>query len=159
MPFAVTWTHDLTILVWCSNQLSYEANDHSGGWSIMCSYFSVKEMNVIDVYEINHVTSAETKSAVLISYNLSHSSLSMNIQTHNWPASNNKWLHSFSELVRALFFAPVSRGHRFKSRWSPEFFSGFLMQLHKMCSQPARIILYWIYVIHCYQLNICIQKF
>ena len=49
----------------------------------MCSYFSVKEMNVIDVYEINHVTTAETKSTVLISYNLSHSSLSMNIQTHN----------------------------------------------------------------------------
>ena len=32
-----------------SNQLSYEATD-VGSWSIMCSYVSVKEMNVIDVY-------------------------------------------------------------------------------------------------------------
>ena len=31
-------------------------------WSIMCSYVSVKEMNVIDVYEINHIRTAEMKS-------------------------------------------------------------------------------------------------
>ena len=28
----------------------------------MCSYVSVKEMNVIDVYEINHIRTAEMKS-------------------------------------------------------------------------------------------------
>ena len=38
----------------CSNQLSYEATD-VGSWSVMCSYVAVKEMNVIDVYEINHI--------------------------------------------------------------------------------------------------------
>ena len=48
------WTHDLAILVRCSNQLSYEATD-VGSWSIMFICVPVKEMNVIDVYEINHV--------------------------------------------------------------------------------------------------------
>ena len=28
----------------------------------MCSYVRVKEMNVIDVYEINHIRTAEMKS-------------------------------------------------------------------------------------------------
>ena len=28
----------------------------------MCSYVPVKEMNVIDVYEINHIRTAEIKS-------------------------------------------------------------------------------------------------
>ena len=28
----------------------------------MCSYVPVKEMNVIDVYEINHISTAEMKS-------------------------------------------------------------------------------------------------
>ena len=28
----------------------------------MCSYVPVKEMNVIDVYEINHIRTAEMKS-------------------------------------------------------------------------------------------------
>ena len=37
----------------CSNQLSYEATVVES-WSIMCSYVSVKEMNVKDIYEINH---------------------------------------------------------------------------------------------------------
>ena len=46
------WTHDLAILVQCSNQLSYEATDF-GSWWIICSYVAVKEMNVIDVYEKN----------------------------------------------------------------------------------------------------------
>ena len=54
--FNEVWTHDLTIPVWCSNQLSYEAAD-VGSWSILCSYVPVKEMNVIDVYEMNnHLT-------------------------------------------------------------------------------------------------------
>ena len=55
------WTHDLAIPVRCSNQLSYEATD-VGSLSIMCSYVPVKEMNVIDVYEINHMRTAEMKS-------------------------------------------------------------------------------------------------
>ena len=46
----------------CSNQLSYEAND-VGSLSIMCSYVLVKEMNVIDVYEINHIKTVEMKSS------------------------------------------------------------------------------------------------
>ena len=45
----------------CSKQLSYEAAE-IGGWSIRCSYVGVKEMNVIDVYEINHIRTAEMKS-------------------------------------------------------------------------------------------------
>ena len=48
------WTPDLTILVRYFNQLSYEATD-VGSWSIMFIYVPMKEMNVIDVYEINHV--------------------------------------------------------------------------------------------------------
>ena len=31
------WTHDLAVLVWCSNQLSYEVTD-IGSWSIMCLF-------------------------------------------------------------------------------------------------------------------------
>ena len=45
--FNEIWTRDLTILVRCSNQLSYEATD-VGSWSIMCSYVPVKKMNVIE---------------------------------------------------------------------------------------------------------------
>ena len=48
--FNGVWTRDLAIPVRCPNQLSYEATD-VGSWSIMCSYVSVKEMNVIGVYE------------------------------------------------------------------------------------------------------------
>ena len=59
--FNGTWTRDFAIPVRCSNQLSYEATD-VGTWSIMCSYVPVKEMNVIDVYEINHIRTAEMKS-------------------------------------------------------------------------------------------------
>ena len=40
------WTRDPAILVQCSNQLTYEATDVVN-WSIMCSYVSVKEMNVV----------------------------------------------------------------------------------------------------------------
>ena len=45
----------------CSKQLSYEAAE-IGSWSIRCSYVRVKEMNVIDVCEINHIRTAEMKS-------------------------------------------------------------------------------------------------
>ena len=55
------WTRDLAIPVRCSNQLSYEATD-VGSWSIMSSYVPVKEMNVIAVYEINHIRTPEMKS-------------------------------------------------------------------------------------------------
>ena len=48
------WTRDLAIPVRRSNQLSYEATD-VGSWSIMCSYVPVKEVNVTNVYEINHM--------------------------------------------------------------------------------------------------------
>ena len=41
-----------------------------------------------------------------------------------------QWLHSL--VGKAV--APVSRGHGFKPRWSPEFFSGFCTQLHKLRS-------------------------
>ena len=59
--FNVVWTRDLAIPVRCSNLLSYEATD-VGSWSIMSSYVPVKEMNVIDLYEINHIRTAEMKS-------------------------------------------------------------------------------------------------
>ena len=54
-----TFGHPLP--VWYSNQLSYETTA-VGSWSIMCSYVPVKDMNVIDVYEINHIRTAEMKS-------------------------------------------------------------------------------------------------
>ena len=58
--FKGVWTRDLAIPVRCSNQLSYEATD-VGSLSIMCSYVLVKETNVVDVYEINHIKTAEIK--------------------------------------------------------------------------------------------------
>ena len=58
--FKGVWTRDLAIPVRCSNQLSYEATD-VGSWSIMC-LVPVKEMNMINVYEINHMRTAEMKS-------------------------------------------------------------------------------------------------
>ena len=48
------WTRDLTILVQCSNQLSYEVTD-VGSWSIMClfreshQYREVTHSNPIEV--------------------------------------------------------------------------------------------------------------
>ena len=59
--FNVVWTHDLTIPVRCSSQLSYKATD-VGSWSIMCSYVPLKEMNVTDEYEMNRIRSAEMKA-------------------------------------------------------------------------------------------------
>ena len=55
------WTCSLAIPVRYSNQLSYEATD-VGSWSIMCLYVPVKEMNVKDVHEINHIRTAGMKS-------------------------------------------------------------------------------------------------
>ena len=55
------WTRNLAIPVRCSNQLSYEATE-IGSWSIVFIYVPVKEMNVIDVHEINHIRTAEMKS-------------------------------------------------------------------------------------------------
>ena len=54
------WTRNLAIPVRCSNQLSYEATE-IGSWSIVFIYVHVKEMNVIDVHEINHIRTAEMK--------------------------------------------------------------------------------------------------
>ena len=55
------WTRDVAIPVRCSNQLSYEATD-VGSWSIMCLYVPVKEMNVTNEYQINHIRTAERKA-------------------------------------------------------------------------------------------------
>ena len=52
--FNRVWTCECAVPVRCSNQLNYEATD-VGSWSVMCSYVPVKEMNVTDVYEINHI--------------------------------------------------------------------------------------------------------
>ena len=60
--FNGVWTCECVVLVQCSNQLSYEATD-VGSWSVMCSYVPVKEMNVTDVYEINHISTAEMESS------------------------------------------------------------------------------------------------
>ena len=59
--FKGVWTRDLAIPVRCSNQLSYEATD-VGSRSIVGSYVPVKEMSVNDVYEINHMWTADMKS-------------------------------------------------------------------------------------------------
>ena len=59
--FNGVWTRDLAIPVRRSNQLSYEATD-VGSRSIVGSYVPVKEMNVNDVYEINHIWTADMKS-------------------------------------------------------------------------------------------------
>ena len=50
------------IAVEYSNQVSCETTD-VGSWSIVGSYVPVKEMNVNDVYKINHTRTAEMKSA------------------------------------------------------------------------------------------------
>ena len=55
------WTCNLAIPVRYSNQLSHEATD-VGSWSVMCLYAPVKEMNVKDVHEINHIRTAAMKS-------------------------------------------------------------------------------------------------
>ena len=54
-------TRDLAIPVRYSNKLSYEATDVTS-WSNVCSYVPVKEMKVLDVYEIDHIRTAEMKS-------------------------------------------------------------------------------------------------
>lgn len=58
---ALTWFEPMTSRYQCSSQLSYKATD-VGSWSIMCSYVPLKEMNVTDEYEMNHIRSAEMKA-------------------------------------------------------------------------------------------------
>ena len=53
-----------------------------------------------------------------------------NIWTHNWLAPNVSGFIAQSVEHRT----GKSRGHGFKPRWSPEFFSGFFTQLHKLRS-------------------------
>ena len=60
--FNGVWTRDLAIPVRCSNQLSYEATD-VGRRSIVGSHVPVKEMNVSEVYEMNHIWTAEMESS------------------------------------------------------------------------------------------------
>ena len=69
--FGEVWTRDLAIPVWCSNQLSYEAID-VGSRSVVGSYVPVKEMNVNDVYEINHIWIADMIYFVYIIHTEQH---------------------------------------------------------------------------------------
>ena len=68
-----------------------------------------------------------------------------NIWTHNWPALNVSGF--IAQLVEHR--TGKSRGHGFKPRWSPEFFSGFFTQLHKLCSLRRSFLhFYFISVVH-----------
>ena len=63
------------------------------------------------------------------------SSLSREHMNTYFTTSQHQWLHSI---------APVSRGHGFKSRWSPGFFSGFLRNcIHELRSQLRRSCFIW----------------
>ena len=103
-------THDLEIPVRRANQLSYEAAD-IGSWSIVGSYVSVKEMNVNDVYEVNHIRTAEMNAITTVRIMLhlvsfpqflhdllhiqhSHSSLSRVYMDPQLTSSPHQWLHS-----------------------------------------------------------------
>ena len=101
-------------------QLSYEATD-VGSRSFVGSYVPVKEMSVNDLVHI---------SLTLVSYIINTYFFHGNIWTHNWPAP--KVSGFIAQLVEHR--TGKSRGHGFKPRWSPEFFSGFFTQLHKLRS-------------------------
>ena len=62
------------------------------------------------------------------------SSLSREHMNSYFTSSQHQWLHSI---------ASVSRGHGFKSRWSPGFFFRLLTQLHKLGSQQRRSFFIW----------------
>ena len=79
--------------------MSYEATD-VGSSSIMCSYIPVKEMKVIDVPR---------------KWN----------QMKNDPRS---YVRNLCNCIRSRI-APVSPGHGFKPRWSPEFCCLFSLQI------------------------------
>ena len=51
--FNGVWTRDPEMLVWFSNQLSYEATD-IGSMLIVGSFVPMKKISVNDIYEISH---------------------------------------------------------------------------------------------------------
>ena len=73
-----------------------------------------------------------------------HSSLSREHMNLQLTCSQRQWLHSSV----GYSVAPLSRGHGFKPRWSPEFFSGFFTQLHIIAFITARINLHLIHMIN-----------
>ena len=81
---------------------------------------------VLMIYEINHIWTLEMK----------------------WKWRNDR--HRERNLCNCVKKPEKSRGHRFKPRWSPEFFfSGFFMQLHKLCSlQRSFLHFHFISAVH-----------
>ena len=124
-------------------QLSYEATD-VGSRSIVGSYVPVKEMNVNDVYEINHMWTADMKSNE--EWFISYASFTYiiifhgNIWTQNWPAPNVSGF--IAQLVRA------SHRYREVTGSSPvevlHFFFRLLYAIAKIAIITARIILHLI---------------
>ena len=106
------WTRDLAIPVRCSNQLSYEATD-VGSWSLLSS-----QLPVISNYEwkiymkyIIYCTAGMKSNETMLSRSDERKFL---LRREAWKFFSI----NFSE----------SRGRGFKSRWSPEKFSGFSTQ-------------------------------
>ena len=134
-------------------QLGYEATD-VGSRSIVGSYALVKEMSVNDIWNKSYMNCGnEMKMTQLhklrslrrsflhfyfisavhiwfISYIINTDFFYGNIWAHNWPAPNVSGF--IAQLVEHR--TGKSRGHGFKPRWSPEFFSGFFTQLQKLRS-------------------------
>ena len=105
------WPRDTGAMLY---QLSYEATD-IGSRSIVGSYVPVKEIiSAVHIWFISYI----------INTHFFHG----NIWTHNWPAPNVSGF--IAQLVEHR--TGKSRGHGFKPRWSPGFFSGFF--LHKLRS-------------------------
>ena len=71
----------------------------------------------------------------------------MNSKKAKWNKIWNKFKIFSINPHLAIFIhnlGPVSRGHGFKSRWSPEFFfQASLTQLHKLCSQLRESFFTW----------------
>ena len=123
--FNGTWTRSFAIPVRCSNQLRYEATD-VGSWSIMCSYVPVKEMNVIDVYEINHIRTAdEIKWTMILAVVIAIYAIVLHIYLSQYgyltikisrtkKAHNGNWTHRRDGTVIQM---NASKGCPFDQKW------------------------------------------
>ena len=110
--FNGVWTRDLAMPVWRSNQLIYE----------LCGYETNDFISAVHIWSFSYIISS-----------LTHSSW------EHWnprmTSSQCKWLHSSV----GYSVTPVSRGHRFKPCWSPEFFR-LLYAIAKIVFITVRII-------------------
>ena len=72
---------------------------------------------------------------------------------------NHIWTAEMKWKWRNDRIASVSRGHMFKPRWSPEFFSGFFTQLHKLHSlRRSCLHFHFISAVHRWFISYIINK-